>query len=92
LFPPSIIASAVVGAALGGVAGHLWKGMSRADVKEFGELIDSGEAALVIVGETKIASSLDRVSLKSLKNVTKELDIDKKDVDKAVQEAAKEIS
>lgn len=92
LFPPSIIASAVVGAALGGVAGHLWKGMSRADVKEFGDLIDSGEAALVIVGETKIAPYLDRVTLKAQKNVVKELDIDKKDVDKAVQEAAKEIS
>ena len=29
LFPPSIIGSALVGAALGGVSGHLWKGMSR---------------------------------------------------------------
>lgn len=92
LFPPSIIASALVGAAIGGVAGHLWKGMSRDDIKEFGDLIDSGEAALVIVGETKIAAYLDKAALKAKKNVTKELDIDKKDVDKAVQEAAREIS
>ena len=92
LFPPSIIASALVGAALGGVAGHLWKGMSRADIKEFGDVIDSGEAALVIVGETKVAAYLDKLALKAQKNVAKELDIDKKDVDKAVQEAAKEIS
>ncbi len=92
LFPPSIIASALVGAAIGGVAGHLWKGMSRDDIKEFGDLIDSGEAALVIVGETKIAAYLDKSALKAKKNVTKELDIDKKDVDKAVQEAAREIS
>ena len=56
LFPPSIIGSAVVGAAIGGVSGHLWKGMSRADVKEFGDAIDAGEAALVIVGETTIES------------------------------------
>ena len=54
LFPPSIIGSALVGAAIGGVSGHLWKGMSRADVKEFGDVIDAGEAALVIVGETTI--------------------------------------
>ena len=46
LFPPSLIGSAIVGAGVGGVGGHLWKGMSRADVKEFGELIDTGEAAL----------------------------------------------
>lgn len=37
LFPPSLIASAAVGGALGGVSGHLWKGLSRSDVKEFGE-------------------------------------------------------
>ncbi len=92
LFPPSIIASAAIGAALGGVTGHLWKGMSRADIKEFGDLIDSGEAALVIVGETKIASYLDKMALRAKKNVTKELGVDAKDVDAAVQDAAKEIS
>jgi uncharacterized membrane protein len=92
LFPPSIIASAAIGAALGGVTGHLWKGMSRADIKEFGDLIDSGEAALVIVGETKIASYLDKMELRAKKNVTKELGVDAKDVDAAVQDAAKEIS
>jgi hypothetical protein len=26
--------------------GHLWRGISRSDVKELGELIDAGEAAL----------------------------------------------
>ena len=32
----------------GGMVGHLWRGMSRADVKDLGELIDEGQAALVI--------------------------------------------
>jgi uncharacterized membrane protein len=91
LFPPSIIGSALVGAAIGGVSGHLWKGMSRADVKEFGEAIDSGEAALVIVGETTIESYIEKAQLKAQKRVAKELQIDKKDVDAAVQEAAKAI-
>jgi len=92
LFPPSIIGSAVVGAAIGGVSGHLWKGMSRADVKEFGDTIDAGEAALVIVGETTIESYVEKAGLKAQKKVSKELQVDKKDVDKAVQEAAQEIS
>ena len=92
LFPPSIIGSAVVGAAIGGVSGHLWKGMSRADVKEFGDAIDAGEAALVIVGETTIESYVEKAELKAQKKVSKELQIDKKDVDKAVQDAAQELS
>ena len=56
-----------------GVSGHLWKGMSRADVKEFGEAIDAGEAALVIVGETTIEAPLEKAELKAQKKVAKEL-------------------
>ena len=92
LFPPAIIGTAVVGAAVGGVGGHLWRGMSRSDVKEFGELIDQGQAALVIVGESKLQEAIDKAALKAEKHVAKELDVSPKDVDKAVQEAAGEVS
>ena len=92
LFPPAIIGSAIVGAAVGGVGGHLWRGMSRADVKEFGEVIDAGQAALVIVGESKLQQALDKAVLKAEKQVAKELDVSVKDVDQAVQEAAREVS
>jgi uncharacterized membrane protein len=90
LFPPSIIAGAAVGAAAGGAAGHLWRGMSRADVKEFGEMLDQGEAALLIVGESTVQEALNKAGLKAEKQVAKELgDVSAKDVDKAIQEAAK---
>jgi uncharacterized membrane protein len=92
LFPPSIIATAIVGAAVGGVSGHLWRGMSRSDVKEFGEVIDEGEAALVIVGETTLQAALDKAVLKAERQVAKELDMSVKDVDAAVREAAGEVS
>ena len=82
-----------MGAAVGGVGGHLWKGMSRADVKEFGDLIDTGEAALVIVGESTLESALDKAGLKAEKHMAKELDdVSSKDIDQAVQDAAKEVS
>ena len=92
LFPPSIIGTAIVGAAVGGVGGHLWRGMSRADVKEFGDIIDEGQAALVIVGESKLEQAVARAELKAEKHVAKELNVSAKDVDKAVQEAAGELS
>jgi len=91
LFPPSIIASAAVGAAVGGVSGHLWRGISRADVKEFGDIIDEGQAALVIVGESTLQAALEKAGLKAERQVAKELDVRTKDVDKAVQEAASEV-
>ena len=51
LFPPSLIGSATSGPASAASSGHLWKGMSRADVKEFGELIDAGRGCARVVGE-----------------------------------------
>lgn len=92
LFPPAVIGTAVVGAAVGGVSGHLWRGMSRADVKEFGELIDAGQAALVIVGQSTLQDAIDKAELKAEKRVAKQLDVSAKDVDAAVQEAAKEVN
>ena len=92
LFPPAIIGTAVVGAAVGGVGGHLWRGMSRADVKEFGEIIDEGQAALIVVGESKLQQALAKANLRAERQVAKELDVSAKDVDKAVQEAATEVS
>ena len=93
LFPPAVVGSALVGAAVGGVSGHLWRGLSRADVKEFGEIIDAGQAALVIVGESTLQDALDKAELRAEKRVAKELgDVSTKDIDTAVQEAAKDVS
>ena len=77
---------------MGGVSGHIWRGMSRADVKELGELIDAGEAALLIVGESTLQDALDKAELKAEKRVAKQLDVSAKDIDAAVQEAAKEAN
>jgi len=76
LFPPSLIGSAAVLGVTGGVMGHLWKGMSRSDVKELGDLIDEGEAALVIVGESKIEQYLDRALSRATRRMAKEIDSD----------------
>ena len=92
IFPPSIIVGAAVGATVGGVSGHLWKGMSRSDVKEFGDIIDAGQAALVIVGESTIGDAIEKANLKAEKHVAKELDVSSKDIDQAVQETASELT
>ncbi|MGH3302698.1 MAG: DUF1269 domain-containing protein [Streptosporangiaceae bacterium] len=88
LFPPAVIGTALVGAAVGGVGGHLWRGMSRADVKELGEVIDDGQAALVVVGESQLEQALDKAALRADKHVARELDVSPKDIDAAVREAA----
>ena len=92
LFPPSIIGTAALGAAVGGVGGHLWRGMSRSDVKELGELIDDGQAALVVVGESKVQQAVQQAVKKAEKQVAKNLDVKPSDIDAALQQAAQELS
>jgi uncharacterized membrane protein len=91
LFPPAIIGTALVGAAVGGVSGHLWRGMSRADAKELGETIDTGEAALVVVGESKMEQALEKAALRAEKHTARELDVNPEDINQAVQKAAADV-
>jgi uncharacterized membrane protein len=91
LFPPAVIGTALAGAAVGAVGGHLWRGMSRADVKELGEVIDDGQAALVVVGESQLRQALDKAVLRAEKRVARELDVSPKEIDAAVREAAGDV-
>jgi hypothetical protein len=66
--------------------------MSRADCKELGDIIDDGQAALVIVGESTIEQAVDKAALKGEKHVAKQLDVKPRDIDKAIEEAIGEVS
>ena len=88
LFPPSIIGTAAVG----GVGAHLWRGLSRSDVKELGELIDDGQAALLVIGESTVQQAVEKANLKAEKHIAKELNVSTKEIDNAVREAAADVS
>jgi len=83
LFPPSLIASAAVGAVAGGFGGHLWRGMSRGDMKDVGEMLDDGEAALVVIGDWRLEERIDELMRHAQKREAKEL----RDLERADAEA-----
>ncbi len=83
LFPPSILATAVVGGAAGGLAGHFWRGMSRAEVRELGETLDAGQAGLVVVGRSKLDEVLDRELKHASKRLEKEIKAETEALDAA---------
>jgi uncharacterized membrane protein len=90
LFPPALIGEAVVIGAAGGLIGHFWKGMSRKDVKELGEELDAGEAALIFVGESKIEEETAKILKRAKKQVARELGIKTGDLDALLEEASQE--
>ncbi len=49
LFPPSLLGTAAVGATSGAVVARLNRSFDRGDIKDLGEMMDEGEAAIVVV-------------------------------------------
>jgi uncharacterized membrane protein len=61
LFPPvgiGIAAAGGAGATIGAIAGHASGGMSRSDLKDLGETLDTGQAGLIAVYETNLAEQI----------------------------------
>ena len=90
LFPPAVLGAAAVGGVIGGVSGHLAKGMSRSRAKELGDFIDPGEAGLLVVGESKVEAAIQKAVTRAEKRIAHQLNVDPKDVDKTLQEAVGE--
>ena len=89
LFPPAIIPMAAAGGVAGGVIGHVWHGMSRSDMKDLGETLDAGTAALVVVGKSSLADKIAKATAKAQKTTEKQLNVDAKDFDKELEAESK---
>jgi uncharacterized membrane protein len=92
LFPPSVIGAATVGGLVGGVGAHLKKGISRGDAKELGDLLEGGQAALVVIGESRVQEQLEKALKRAVKTVEKEIDADSREFKKELEEAEKEAA
>jgi uncharacterized membrane protein len=91
IFPPSILATAAAGGVIGGVSGHLARGMSRSEAKDLGDFIDPGQAGLIVVGESKVQEAIQRAVTRAERQTARELNVNSKDVDRTLQDAVKEM-
>jgi uncharacterized membrane protein len=90
LFPPAIIGSAIVGAGAGGLAGHLSRGISRGDLKDLGDGLEEGSAAVIVLGESKIEEQLEKATKRARKLIEKQVDADAEELERQIDAAAKE--
>jgi uncharacterized membrane protein len=87
LFPAAAIGGGLLlatgggGAILGAVAGHAAAGMSRNDLKELGENLDSGQAGLVVVAVSDMQAKVKSAMKRAEKIQAKELKADQKDIE-----------
>ena len=89
IFPPAILGSAIVGAGAGGLVGHLSKGISRGDLKDLGEELEAGTAAVIVLGESKIEEQLEKAMTRANKLIEKQVDADAEELEREIDAAAK---
>jgi hypothetical protein len=85
IFPPAgvaLLTDAAVGGAALGTIGHFAGGLSRADLKELGALLDDGHAAVVAVGVDAVAQDVEGALSHASKKASKA--VDKGDVSAAL--------
>jgi uncharacterized membrane protein len=85
IFPPALIGSAVVGAAAGALGGHMAKSLPRSDLKDLGELLETGEAGLVVLGDWRLEERVDELLSRAERRQAKELrDSEKAETEKQI--------
>ncbi len=87
IFPVTLLVGALAGGGIGLLGGHLTKGLSRGDIKDLGELLDDGEAGIVLVGVFTPEEGVDRYLGKAAKVLKKQVDADAEEIKKAIDEA-----
>lgn len=91
-FPPALIWDAAIGAGAGALIGHLWKGMSRQDMKQFGDMLNTSTAALVVVGESKLQQTLQKAVTHAAKQYESQLSVDAKAFDREFNAAVNQLA
>ena len=61
--------------------------MSRSDLKDLGEALDDGEAALVVIGESKIEEQVEKAVKRATKVIEKQIDADAAELQREVEAA-----
>jgi uncharacterized membrane protein len=77
-----LAATTAGGAVLGAVAGHAAAGMSRHDLKELGEHLDTGTAGLVVVAVADMGAKVERAMKRAAKLEQKELQADNAQIER----------
>jgi uncharacterized membrane protein len=75
------------GAAIGAVTGHIKGGMDNSDLKALGDVLDQGQAGLIVVYATNMADQV-AANIKAVNRfVSKEIDANADELAKQLQEA-----
>ncbi len=61
--------------------------MSRSDLKDLGEALDEGDAALIVIGESKVDEQIEKATKRAKKVIEKEIDAEADELKRQVEAA-----
>jgi uncharacterized membrane protein len=71
-----VLAGGALGAGAGALAGHVAAGMRRSDLKDLGELLDTGASGLVVVAAADVESRVDATITRAKRRAKAKLQAD----------------
>jgi uncharacterized membrane protein len=79
-------------AGIGAIAGHVSGSLSRGDLKDLGETLDAGDAALVVAAASDVAARVEASMSQAEKIDSKQVQIDANELETDSKEAQKEAT
>jgi uncharacterized membrane protein len=90
-FPPYLIWEAAIGAAMGALIGHFWRGLPSADMKHIGDTLQESTATLIVIGQSKLEEALKNATKHAVNQFEKELRTDVDTFNKDLTEAVNQV-
>jgi uncharacterized membrane protein len=87
----AVAAGALVGAGTGALVGHVYAGLPREDMKQIGQMLNEGSAALVVVGESELKQALGRAVQRATRQFETELSADTKQFNQALDQTVNDM-
>src|SRR5215212_3672489 len=66
------------------------RGIPRGDLKDLGEALDEGSAAVIVLGESRLGEQLERATKRANKLIEQEVDAEADDLRREIETAEKE--
>jgi uncharacterized membrane protein len=83
----ALLAGGAGGAVIGGMVGHLHTGMKRGDLKSLGEVLDKGNAGLIVVYAGNVADQVAAVIKAENRAISEETDLTADAIAQAIRDA-----
>jgi hypothetical protein len=77
-------------AGAGGLTGHLSRGVSRGDLKDPGEELETGSAAVIVLCESKIEEQLEQATMRDNRLIERQVDADADEFKREIEEVGRE--